>query len=198
MFEEPEQDGIGHDKHFRKVEPVLGGIAIVDVDIALRGGVVADNCMLVAIRHSIHWRPRHCRIRRAGLNVDRPEPGEVGRWIVRTRLNAVSLQRLVTPEQLRNVRNVQRRAADSLKLGAVVEPRPGLACERHESDEHVPLIYLNERRVKRIASRGHIPARDRPVRSAARSRGAPLQNRLKNAVVGSVVLDAVEEEDCLP
>ena len=83
MFEEPKQDGIGHDKHFRKVEPVLGGIAIVDIDVALRGGVVADNCMLVAIRHIIHWRPRHCRIRRAGLNVYRPEPGEVGRWIVR-------------------------------------------------------------------------------------------------------------------
>ena len=198
MFEEPEQDGIGHDKHFRKVEPVPGRIAIVDVDIALRGGVVPDNCMLVAIRHRIHRRPRHCRIRRAGLNVDRPEPGEIGRWIIRTRLNAVSLQRLVTPEQLRNVRNIQRRAADSLKLGAVVEPLPGLACERHKSDEHVPFIYLNERRMKRIAFRGHIPARNRPVRSAARSRWAPLQNGLKNAVVGSVVLDAVEKEDCLP
>ena len=198
MFEEPEQDGIGHDKHFRKVEPVPGRIAIVDVDIALRGGVVPDNCMLIAIRHRIHRRPRHCRIRRAGLNVDRPEPGEIGRWIIRTRLNAVSLQRLVTPEQLRDVRNIQRRAADSLKLGTVVEPLPGLACERHKSDEHVSFIYLNERRMKRIAFRGHIPARNRPVRSAARSRGAPLQNGLKDAVVGSVVLDAVEKEDCLP
>ena len=97
--------------------------------------------MLVAIRQRIHRRPRHCRIRRAGLNVDRTEPGEVGRWIVRTRLNAVSLQCFVTPEQFRDVRNVQRRAADSLKLGAVVESRPCLACERHESDEDVPLIY---------------------------------------------------------
>ena len=73
-------------------------IAIVNVDIALGGGIIADNCMLVAIRHCIHWRPRHCRIRRAGLDVDRPKPREVGGWIVRTRLNPVSLQRLVTPE----------------------------------------------------------------------------------------------------
>ena len=174
VFEEPEQDGIGHDEHFRKVELVLRGIAIVDVDIALGGGVVGDNCMLVAIRHHIHWRPRHCRIRLAGLDVDRPKPGEVGRWIVRTRLNAVSLQRLVTPEQLRDVRNVQRRAADSLKFGSVVERRTGLARERHDSDEHVPFIYLNERRMKCVASGGDVPTRDRPVRSAACSRWTPL------------------------
>jgi hypothetical protein len=49
MLEEPKQYGVGHDEHFRKVELALRGIAIVDIDIALRGGVVGDNGMLVAM-----------------------------------------------------------------------------------------------------------------------------------------------------
>ena len=47
MLEEPEQDEIGDDKHFRNVEPVLGGIAIIDVDRPRRraGRKSMDYCV---------------------------------------------------------------------------------------------------------------------------------------------------------